>query len=113
MTKCFGINNGIRLRTKYGVDEGEESYEGSHVYPGQSSLELNESCTMGKLVRRPHKRVTHEQSIRPFELILIDVRGSMLVESLGGSRYQLVLVENYSEYVKIYPMKNIVLRLSH
>jgi len=69
--------------------------------------EINcESCKTCKLSRKTHKSIDYEQSNEISELLHIDVCGSMSVESIGGSRYILLIVDDYSSMYFTYFLKN-------
>jgi len=58
--------------------------------------EINcEACKICKLSRMPHKSVMYEQSNEVLELLHLDVCGPMPVNSIGGSRYILLIVDDY------------------
>ena len=48
---------------------------------------------MGKPVKSKHPSVTEVQTSRPLELLHIDLMGPARVQSLGGKRYILVVVD--------------------
>ena len=48
---------------------------------------------MGKQVKSKHPSVTEVQTSRPLELLHIDLMGPARVQSLGGKRYILVVVD--------------------
>ncbi|GBM50319.1 Retrovirus-related Pol polyprotein from transposon TNT 1-94 [Araneus ventricosus] len=60
-----------------------------------SNFQCN-SCDLGKITRKLHPPVTNDQSIDVLELIHADLCGSVHVESLGGSKYFLIIVDDYS-----------------
>ena len=70
-----------------------------------SQLSFCEGCVEGKMQRRPFKSVTHQQSKRRLELIHSDVCGSLQVESIGGSRYFVTFIDDYSRCAAVYFIK--------
>ena len=56
------------------------------------------SCQMGKQVKSKHPSVTEVQTSRPLELLHIDLMGPARVQSLGGNRYILVVVDDFTRY---------------
>ena len=56
---------------------------------------------MGKQVKSKHFSVTEVQTSRPLELLHIDLIGPARVQSLGGRKYILVVVDNFSRYTWI------------
>ena len=53
---------------------------------------------MGKQVKSKHPSVTEVQTSRPLELLHIDLMGPTRIQSLGGKRYILVVVDDFSKY---------------
>ena len=53
---------------------------------------------MGKQVKSKHPFVTGVQTSRPLELLHIDLMGPARVLSLGGKRYILVVVDDFTRY---------------
>ena len=51
---------------------------------------------MGKQVKSKHPSITKVQTSRPLELLHIDLMGPARVQSLGGKRYILVVVDDFS-----------------
>ena len=65
-------------------------------------LSFCEGCVEGKMQRKPFKSVSHRQSKLKLELIYSDVCGSLQVESIGGSRYFVTFIDDYSRCVAMY-----------
>ena len=55
-------------------------------------------CQIGKQVKSKHLFVTEVQTSRPFELLHIDLMGLAKVQSLGGKKYILVVVDDFTRY---------------
>ena len=55
-------------------------------------------CQMGKQVKSKHLSVTEVQTSRPLELLHIDLMGLARVQSLGGKKYILVVVDDLTRY---------------
>ena len=53
---------------------------------------------MGKQVKSKHPSITEVQTSRPLELLHIDLMGLARVQSLGGKRYILVVVDDFTKY---------------
>lgn len=69
-------------------------------------MQLCEPCVMGKLVQKPHRLIENKYTKQPLELVHIDLCGPMPVESLNGSRYIFVIVDDFSRYASVYILKN-------
>ena len=63
-----------------------------------TTLESCSECPAGKQVKSPHKSAILPSISCTLELIHIDLMGSMQAESLGGKRYVLVCVDDFSRY---------------
>ncbi|WJX12614.1 hypothetical protein P8452_03091 [Trifolium repens] len=55
-------------------------------------------CQTGKQIRMSHPMLEHQTTSKVLELLHMDLMGPMQVESLGGKRYALVVVDDYSRY---------------
>ena len=53
---------------------------------------------MGNQVKSKHPSVTEVQTSRPLELLHIDLMGLSRVQSLGGKKYILVVVDDFTRY---------------
>ena len=53
---------------------------------------------MGNQVKSKHTSVTEVQTSRPLELLHIDLMGLARVQSLGGMKYILVVVDDFTRY---------------
>ena len=60
--------------------------------------ELCSHRVMGKQVRNLFKSKNQVSTSKPLELIHMDVCGPMRVQSIGGSKYILVLMDDYSRF---------------
>src|ERR1044071_7327378 len=60
--------------------------------------ELYSHCVMGKQVKNSFKSKNHVSTSNPLELIHMDICGPMRIQSIGGSKYILVLVDDYSRF---------------
>ena len=61
-----------------------------------------EPCVKGKMARKPFKPVGAIKSNRVLELIHTDVCGPMKTVSIGGSRYIVTFIDDYSRYSFVY-----------
>ena len=55
-------------------------------------------CQMVKQIKSKHLSVTEVQTSRPLELLHIDLMGPARVQSLGGKKYILVVVDDFTRY---------------
>lgn len=55
-------------------------------------------CQLGKQTKSTHKRLSQIGTNKPLELLHIDLVGPTRTESLGGKRYFLVVVDDFSRY---------------
>ena len=74
--------------------------------PDFKSLSFCEGCVEGKMSRKPFKSSGQIKSTRKLQLIHTDVCGPMQTESLGGKRYFVTFVDDYSRYCEIYFMRH-------
>ncbi|RVW18919.1 Retrovirus-related Pol polyprotein from transposon TNT 1-94 [Vitis vinifera] len=65
---------------------------------GKPSNPICGPCQKGKQTRSTHKRVDEILTSKPLELLHMDLMGPMRTESLGGKKYILVMVDDYSRY---------------
>ena len=71
-----------------------------------SKLSFCEGCVEGKMQRKPFKPVVHPQSKKKLELVHSDVCGPLQVESIGGSRYFVTFIDDYSRCVSVHFVKH-------
>lgn len=64
-----------------------------------------ETCIMGKQTRASYKSKDRSSTKEPLELIHSDVNGPMPTVSIGGHRYFVSFIDDYSKKVFLYPMK--------
>ncbi|MCH83329.1 gag-protease polyprotein, partial [Trifolium medium] len=58
-------------------------------------------CQIGKQVKTSHPKLQHLSSTRVLKLLHMDLMGPMQLESIGGKRYALVVVDDFSRYTWI------------
>ena len=58
-------------------------------------------CQMGKQVKSKHPSVTEVQTSKPLELLHINLMGPTRVQSLGGKKYILVVVDDFTRYTRV------------
>ncbi len=61
---------------------------------------------MGKMQRKPFKMVDHKQSSRKLELVHSDVCGPIQIDSIGGNKYFVTFIDDYSHCVSVYFIKH-------
>eukprot|EP00794_Sanderia_malayensis_P011707 gene11707-biopygen9383 len=65
-----------------------------------------ESCAFGKQNRSPFPKKSSHRSTQPLELIHSDVCGPMNEHSVGGSKYFVTFIDDFSRFTTVYMMKN-------
>ncbi len=73
--------------------------------PKSEYLSFCEGCIDGKIRRSPFKLVGAIRSQRKLELVHSDVCGPMSVESLGGHKYFVTFIDDYSRSCAVYFLK--------
>ena len=63
-------------------------------------------CQIGKQIRSKHLYVASVQTSRPLELLHIDLMGPARVQSLGGKKYILVVVDDFTRYTWVVLLKD-------
>lgn len=61
-----------------------------------------ESCSASKLTQKSHKIIEYEIISKPLELIYIDLCGPMPTDSIKGSKYMMVIVDDYTGMYFVY-----------
>ena len=61
---------------------------------------------MDKQVKSKHPFVTEVQTSRPLELLHFDLMGPARVQSLGGKKYILVVVDGFTRYTWVVLLKD-------
>ncbi|XP_020415606.1 uncharacterized protein LOC109948093 [Prunus persica] len=64
----------------------------------KSDQHVCEGCQLGKQVRVSHKKVKHIQTNVSLELVHMDLVGPIQTLSLGGKKYILVMVDDFSRF---------------
>ncbi len=62
-------------------------------------------CVLGKGSRQPIPKKSHSRATKLLELVHSDVNGPLEVPSLGGSRYFVTFIDDYSRWTSLYTMK--------
>jgi hypothetical protein len=63
------------------------------------------SCQLGKRTRVAHKKTSDIQTSRNLELLHMDLMGPTRTASLGGTRYIMVIVDDFSQYTRAVPLR--------
>ena len=94
-----------------GMDNVNKRIEGNMAsrMDGVSNTSKNnfcEACAKGKQHHRAYPKTANYHASEPFKLVHSDICGPMPVPSLGGSRYHVSFIDDYSRYTFVYFMKN-------
>jgi hypothetical protein len=68
--------------------------------PNSQDLSTCRGCQQGKMVQKPFKSSEEKRTFGVFELLHFDICGPMEVESIGGSKYLLLIVDEASGLMK-------------
>jgi len=71
----------------------------------ESKAPICETCIQGKLTSTPFEKGNQQRSSNLLEIVHSDVCGPMSIESLGGSRYMVSFIDDYSRWTEIYFLK--------
>ena len=63
------------------------------------------ACEMGKQSRQSHPSIINTKVVEPLELLHIDLCGPSSIESIGGSKYILVIVDDFSRFTWVFFLK--------
>ena len=74
-----------------------EAVEGLQKF-GKVEKTFCAACQMGKQKKASHHKVNVIASSRCLELLHVDLMGPTRTESLGGKRYIMVIVDDFSRY---------------
>ena len=62
-------------------------------------------CELGKSKRFPFPKSSQRKTTKPLQLIHSDLCGPLNIPSVGGSRYFITFIDDYSRYVTVYFLK--------
>ena len=79
--------------------------EGMKTRNDGNDIEDCESCVLGKMHRLPYPKKSEHKSKTILELVHTDLCGPMQVDSVGGSRYLLTFIDDFSRYTVVYLLK--------
>ena len=74
--------------------------------PKHTKLSFCEGCVAGKLKRAPFKPVGEIRSKRKLQLVHSDVCGPMPTDSIGGNKYFVTFIDDYSRCCAVYFLKS-------
>ena len=74
--------------------------------PKSTRISFCEKCVEGKMSKKPFKSVGEIRSVRKLQCVHSDVCGPMPTHSIGGNRYFVTFIDDYSRCCKVYFMKN-------
>ncbi|CAL2256157.1 unnamed protein product [Prunus armeniaca] len=56
------------------------------------------ACQLGKQVKSAHKSISYISTSQPLDLLHMDLVGPVQIESIGGKKYVLVLVDDFTRF---------------
>ena len=74
--------------------------------PKAEDLSFCEKCVEGKMAKIPFKSVGEIRSVRKLQRVHSDVCGPMPTVSIGGRRYFVTFIDDYTRCSRVYFMKN-------
>ena len=74
--------------------------------PKAEDLSFCEKCVEGKMAKIPFKSVGEIRSVRKLQCVHSDVCGPMPTVSIGGRRYFVTFIDDYTRCCRVYCMKN-------
>ena len=63
------------------------------------------TCELGKQSRKSYPTIVNTKVIKPLELLHIDLCGPFEIESIGGNKYILVIVDDFSHFTWVFFLK--------
>ena len=63
------------------------------------------SCDLRKQSQKSHSTIINTKVIEPLELLHIDLCGPSAIESIGGNKYILVIIDEFSRFTWVYFLK--------
>ena len=63
------------------------------------------ACELEKQSWKSHLTIINMKVIEPLELLHIDLYGASAIESIGGNKYILVIVDDFSRFTCVYFFK--------
>lgn len=72
---------------------------------GCNCKEICEACIQGKMQRKPFPEASESTTSEVMELVHTDICGPMRAKTIGGRRYFLTFVDDYSKYTVVYILR--------
>ena len=85
--------------------ESRETVQGINIQK-MTELSFCEGCLAGKMCRKPFSAVGEIRSIRKLQLVHSDVCGPMHTHSIGGAKYFVTFIDDYTRCCAVYFMKH-------
>ena len=76
------------------------------ILPKQAQLSFCEGCITGKMTRLPYRSVGEIRSKRKLRLVHSDVCGPMPTESIGGNKYFVTFIDDFSRCCAVYFLRS-------
>ena len=70
-------------------------------------------CQLGKQTKAKHPGTQTSATFRPLELLHLDLMGPTRIKSLGGKKYILVMVDNFTRYTWVILLRSKLDALEH
>src|SRR6476469_2230984 len=94
----MGLAQLVKNQMVAGIHVGADAFE-------QAGKEVCQPCVQAKQVRLPFP-TSISTTMKPMELVHMDVCGPMPVQSPGGSRYFATFLDDYSKFSAVVPVNN-------
>ncbi|UYV77867.1 hypothetical protein LAZ67_15002623, partial [Cordylochernes scorpioides] len=91
-------DNKLDLILKNNLLKGLDSINGT--------LDQCDACSLGKMTKVPYVHTDSNQESYPFEAIYVDLCGPMRINSLGGSKYFLTIIDGFSRRIFVKFLKD-------
>ncbi|UYV83405.1 hypothetical protein LAZ67_23000904, partial [Cordylochernes scorpioides] len=91
-------NNKLDLILKNNLLKGLNSINGT--------LDQCDACSLGKMTKVPYVHTDGNQESYPFEAIYVDLCGPIRINSLGGSKYFLTIIDGFSRRIFVEFLKD-------
>ena len=85
--------------------ESRETVQGINIQK-MTELSFCEGCLAGKMCRKPFPAVGEIRSMRKLQLVHSDVCGPMHTHSIGGAKYFVTFIDDYTRCCAVYFMKH-------